>query len=133
MISEREWVSVRAMVESVIKSVMGTRMDYFVTGQVIDRDEKNKLVWLAEFGDQPVPVVAYNYNAFYYDESPRLTKYGTVGTNADYKTYKKKLLIEIEVPKVGETVLVAREWGTRRLPRCLGVLQGQNWIIVEAE
>ena len=32
------------------------------------------------------------------------------------------------MPKEGETVLIAFERGTRRLPRCLGVIQSQDYI-----
>jgi microcystin-dependent protein len=39
----------------------------------------------------------------------------------------KKPITTVVLPKKGDTVLVAREMGTRRLPRCLGVLQSIDY------
>jgi hypothetical protein len=36
---------------------------------------------------------------------------------------------KVDVPKVNDTVLVALEMGTRRLPRCLGVIQSQDYNV----
>jgi len=41
---------------------------------------------------------------------------------------EKKAKISISIPEVGDTVLVALERGTKRLPRCLGKLQSENYI-----
>jgi hypothetical protein len=133
MITQLEWRSIRSMVERVVADLMGSRRDYFVTGKVIDRDELKNLIWLEEFGDQPIPIVAFNYKVKIYDESPRDTVYGAVGAAADYKVKIKYRTTTVVVPDVGETVLVARELGIRRLPRCLGVIQGRDWIISEDE
>ena len=112
MISDSEWVSIRTMVESML----GKRGEYFTTGTVLKRDVPNKLVWLAEFGDQPVPLVGFDYKVKYYDTD----ELGVVNV--------KNALAEMQVPTIGEVVIVAREFGVNRLPRCLGVLKGQNWI-----
>lgn len=42
---------------------------------------------------------------------------------------EKKAKISVSVPMPGEIVLVALERGTNRLPRCLGKLQGKNFIM----
>lgn len=133
MLTDGDFRSIRQFVERIVRDMFGSRFDYFVTGTVIKRDELKKLVWLEEFGDQPIPVVAFNYEVKYYDESVKGTNYGTSGSAAQYKTYVKKAVAEILVPKVGETVLVARELGIGRLPRCLGVIQGKGWIVREDE
>jgi hypothetical protein len=121
------------MIERVTGEFAGRRDLYFVTGTVIKRDVPNKCVYLREFGDQAVPVVGFNYTVKYYDETPNGTTAVTAGNSQPYKTRVKTVTVDVEIPKVGQTVLVAREMGTRRLPRCLGVLQGKNWIEAEAE
>ena len=131
MISDGEWTSIRTLIERVIVQQIGTRNDYFVSGKVIKRDEKNKLVWLAEFGDQAIPLLYFDSQVFVYDESPRGTKVPALNSNSPYMTYKKKLKIETLVPQIGDIVLVAREFGINRAPRCLGVFQSKNWADTE--
>lgn len=124
MISEGEWESIVNLFNRLIKK----KGEYFVTGKVTKRDEKRKLIWLNEFGDQAIPIVCFDYEINYYDETPSDTNTTAVGAAAQFKTKKKKVISKVMVPKVGQTVVVAREFGTRRLPRCLGVIQGQGWI-----
>jgi hypothetical protein len=76
-------------------------------GKVVKRDVTKKLVWLKEYGDQAIPIVGLRHIVTYYDTTP---------TGVD----KKTALIEPEVPKVGELVVVLRQMGSRRLPKCLG-------------
>ena len=132
-ISEPEWTSIVTMIEKVVRRIVGTRGDYFITGKVIKVDNLNKCVYLKEFGDQPIPIVGFDYEVKYYDESPRGTNYGASGSAANFKTLKKTAKATVIMPKIGDSVLVARELGTRRLPRCIGVIQGKKWIIPEAE
>lgn len=115
--NEGDFKSVRALIDKVL----GQKGEYFVTGKVIKRDVPNKLVWLAEFGDQPIPLVGYDYQINYYD---------TTSTGA---VVPKKAIASPMLPKIGQTVVVARELGSRRLPRLLGVLQGINWISTEED
>jgi len=124
MISEPEWESIATLVNKLMRQ----KGEYFVTGKVIQRDEVKKLIWLKEFGDQAIPVVGFDYEVTYYDETPSGVNTTTVGTGADFKTRAKKAKVKVVVPKIGQSVLVAREFGTRRLPRCLGVIQGTGWI-----
>lgn len=119
-ILEAEWTSIRSMIERVVADIAGRRDSYFITGKVIKRDEGKRLVWLKEFGDQPIPIVSFDYTVKYYDDT-------TTGTKV--KTAKAK----VDVPKIGATVLVARELGSRRLPRCLGIIQGIDWLVAEVE
>jgi hypothetical protein len=120
-ISDPEWESISQMVEAIVKRVTGTRADFFTTGRVVKVDAANKCVYLAEFGDQPIPIVGFNYTMKYYDE-------GSSGT-----IKQKDASAVLVMPEVGQSVLVAREMGTRRLPRALGVIQGKNWIVAEEE
>jgi hypothetical protein len=120
-ISEPEWNSIRSLTEKVAAEISGTRMDYFITGTVIKNDPKKKLIWLREFADQPVPVVGFDYQVKYYN----ITQSG--------QTVVRKETISPSVPKVGQVVLVARELGVSRLPRCLGVIQGKGWISGEED
>lgn len=111
-ISEGEWASIYALVERAT----GNPAQFFTTGKVVRRDAAKKLVWLAEFGPQAIPVVGFDYEVRYYDTN----ELGVVNA--------KLAKITVIVPKVGETVLVARELGAQRLPRCLGKIQGTGWI-----
>jgi len=121
MISEPEWASIAAMIEKISSQVSGKRQDYFTTGPVIKVDVPNRCVYLAEFGDQAIPIVAYDYAHDYYV------------TDQSGNTVKKTAVSKVKMPKPGDTVVVAREYGTRGLPRALGVLQGTNWILSEDE
>lgn len=119
-ITDPEWASVSNLIEKIAARVSGKRQDYFITGTVIKVDAVNQLVYMAEFGDQAIPIVAFNYTVDFYDDN---------GTGISKKTVTAK----VAMPKIGDTILVARELGTRRLPRALGILQGQNWIVAEEE
>jgi len=121
LISETEWHSIGAYIEKIAGQVCGKRQDYFTTGQVIKVDIPNRCLYLAEFGDQPIPIVAWNYTMDYYyeDQSGNITK--RTGT------------ARVIPPKIGDTVVVIREFGTRRLPRALGMLLGTNWIVAEED
>lgn len=132
-ITEGEWASIRSMVEIVSAEVSGNRASYFTTGKVIKRDEKTMCVWIEDFGDQPIPVVSYEYEVKYYDETPKGTTAVAAGNSQPSKTRVNTVQVKCKLPKVGDTVFVAREMGTRRLPRCLGVILGKNWIVAESE
>jgi hypothetical protein len=121
MITDPEWLSIRNLISKVAAEISGKRQDYFVTGTVIKVDVTNKLVYLAEFGDQPIPIVAFDHTVNYYD------------TNSTGVVTKKTATTKVVMPNVGDTVLVARELGTRRLPRALGILQGTNWTVAEEQ
>lgn len=100
----------------MIEAATGGYTRYFITGKVIKRDAAKKLVWLAEFGPQAIPVVGFDYDVKYYDTDQR----GDVT--------RKQAKVNVVTPAIGATVLVARELGVSRMPRCLGVFQGKGWI-----
>lgn len=131
-ISEPEWTSIRTMIEAVASDISGTR-NFFTTGKVIKRDVENMLVWLEEFGDQPIPLVLFDYEVKYYDETPNGTTAVAAGTDQPFNVKTRKVTATVLVPKIGDTVLVARELGSRRIPRCLGVIRGKGWIVPETE
>lgn len=119
MITEPEWNSIAAMAEKVAIQVSGRRSEYFRTGTVVKRDEVNRLVWIEDFANDPLPLVAFDYEVKYYD------------TDANGNLIARKAKVTPVVPKVGQTVVIAYESGLSRLPRCIGVLLGQNWIETE--
>ena len=41
----------------------------------------------------------------------------------------KKNFTTIKMPKKGDLVLVAQHYGTSRLPKCLGIIQGKKFIV----
>jgi hypothetical protein len=118
-ISDGEWESIRRLV-SRLNSKRGEEI---VTGQVVKSDRVKNLVYLKEFGTQPIPMVAQDYDVSYYD-----TQYTLVGGVLKAVTVKKQCKVSLKIPVKGDTVVVLREWGTSRLPRCLGRLYGAGWM-----
>ncbi len=114
-VSEPEWASIGNLVRKIVRQ----RGEYFVTGKVIDRDIDRKVIFMAEFGDQPIPIIAFRQKIRYFD------------TQVGGSLKAKEVIAEAVVPEIGETVLVARELGTRRLPRCLGVVQSFEYVIAQ--
>lgn len=112
MISEAEWDSIRELINRMGSS----RAEEFITGKVTKSDAQNNNIYMKEFGQQPIPVVGQDFEVWYYD------------TQTNGKVIKKKAKITRLIPLKGEIVVVAREMGTHRLPRCLGKLMGKNWI-----
>jgi hypothetical protein len=119
LISEPEWNSIREVAAKVAADVAGRRGEFFKTGIVSKRDEKNRLVWLKGYGDSPIPVVAFEYDVKYYD------------TDRHGKIITRVAKVLPRVPAVGQSVLVVYELGVSRLPRCVGVILGKNWITSE--
>ena len=132
-ITEPEWQSISSLVERVVMRLVGSKGQYFISGTVIKNDEKKKLVWLKEFGNQAIPVVGHRYKMKYYDETPKGTNAAAAGTASPHKTLTKTVIADVVVPPRGATVLVVREMGSDRLPRCLGEIQGTDWLIEEEE
>jgi hypothetical protein len=54
-LSEDDFASIKTLVERTISD----RGEPFITGKVIKRDVPRQLVWLAECGDQPIPVIDF--------------------------------------------------------------------------
>jgi hypothetical protein len=133
MITEEEWASIRALVGSLAPKISGSRTDYIVTTKVIKRDELKKLIWVPEFGDQPIPLIFFDARVVYYDETPKGKLAPAEGAPNTYNTNKKTAPVEFLVPEIGETVVILRELGTQRLPRAIGVIQSTGWILSEED
>jgi hypothetical protein len=116
MISEREWASIGALITKITGKANKRQ---FITGKVVKNNTGNKTVWLKELGAQAIPVVGFDYDVKYYDTDST----GTV--NVRHMTATPK------TPKVGQIVVVALELGDQSIPRCIGVVQGKNWITSE--
>lgn len=116
-------------IQSLVSRLVAQQGEYFVQGKVVKNDPKRKLVWLKEFGDQPIPCVSFDYQVKYYVN----TSSGFVGGDqiTPRKTRPYTPDVEILVPKVGDIVLVARHLGSRRLPKCLGVIKSSNYVSAE--
>ena len=85
----------------------GTPPHEVTYGRVVKRDDKKKLVWLAEYGDQAIPLVGMRMQVEYFDTTPTGVK-------------TRKATIDPVVPALGELVVVLRQMGSRRLPKCIG-------------
>lgn len=115
----------RAIEDHVSKMLTGIG-EPFIQGKVVKNDPLRKLVWLKEFGDTPVPVIGFDYQVKYYIKEAD-------GTTTVKKTPSYSKDVEILIPKVGEIVLVAQHFGSRRLPKCLGVIKSKNFIQTEGD
>jgi hypothetical protein len=118
-LEEQDWNSIRVAVERICANISGRRVEWFKTGKVIKRDERNRLIWIKGMGDVAIPIIAFDYDIRYYD------------TDENGETRVRKARATLAVPKLGQTVVVAFELGSTRIPRCLGVLQGKNWVETE--
>lgn len=127
-LSQADWREIQAFVTQIVSQHGETIMQ----AKVVKRDTKNKLIWVKELGDQPIPLLAFDYRVTYYYNEP----YGnttTVGSAVNARMKKRKTKdytkeVEVLTPKVGETVLIALHYGARRLPKCIGVIKSKNYV-----
>jgi hypothetical protein len=112
-INDRDWASVYEVIERENRK----RGETLLVSKVIKRNTTDKLVWITELGDQPIPIIAFDYEVKYYDT----TSTGTV--------VEKMAKVTPVVPAVGDLILVAMERGANRLPRCLGKVYSKNYIV----
>jgi len=85
-------------------------------GQVIKIDASNRNVYVKEFGETAIPLVGFDIDIEFYDTTP---------TGVQKKTY----IAKARMPQVGDLVIIARQGGARRLPLCLGIVQGKNYMV----
>lgn len=85
------------------------------TGRVIKRDVAKAHIWLEEFGQTAIPLVAFDHSFDYFDTSD---------TGVERRTLQPSDA-KIVVPRVGELVVVLDMMGNRRFPMCLGVLKSK--------
>jgi hypothetical protein len=117
-ITEPEWASIRALVQRMVGH--GGK-DNFFSARVVKNDVAKKLVWVQELGNQPIPLVGFDYSVKFYD------------TNASGTVLPQTAVASPKVPDVGDTVFIVKEMGAQSLPRCLGTIQGRGWILPEDE
>lgn len=119
-------------IQSYVSKVVGQVGEPFVQGKVVKADPVKNLIWLAEFGDQPIPILAFDYEVKYFYQEPFGNTTG-VGTPVQKRLKSRKTKVsakEVKVlcPKKGDVVLVARHMGSRRLPKCLGVIKSKGYM-----
>jgi len=112
-LNDRDFQSIYEIVDKSFRNATGT----LLMSKVTKRDVTNKLVWVPELGDQPVPLVGFDYEVKYYDTD-----------NAGIIN-EKKAKVSPMVPEIGDLVFIALERGTQRLPRCIGKVYSQNYIL----
>lgn len=113
-------------IQKFVVSLLAQQGEYFTQGVVVKNDQVKKLVWLKEFGDQPIPLIAFDYQVKYYYRDG-------AGNMVPKKTPAHTKDVEILVPRVGDMVLVARHMGSRRLPKCLGVIKSTGYVRAGSE
>lgn len=119
-LSHSDWTEI----QNTIRRMASEVGEPFVQGKVIKVDPKNKTVFLAEFGDTPIPLVAHHYQITYNSRD-------SAGRTVRVKTNPYTTDVDVLVPRVGEIVLVAQHLGSRALPKCLGVIQSTNYVVGE--
>lgn len=102
-----------------------------VQGKVVKADPQNNLIWLKEFGGIPIPLFGFDYEVTYFDTQP-------VGNAADgfpvnTQLIKNKARVKIVCPKVGDIALVIKQHGSRKLPKCVGVLKSTGFSAGSSE
>lgn len=97
----------------------------FAQGVVIKADAKKNLVWVSEFGDQPIPIYTFDYDIKYYDTRPNGNV--TSGQPVPTQLLRQQAIVTPKCPQVGDIVLIARQYGSRSLPKCLGVLRSRDF------
>jgi hypothetical protein len=116
-LTQSDWREIQKEITRLVAQVG----EPFVQGKVVKNDSVKKLVWLKEFGDQPIPLISFDYQVKYYYQNP-------AGNMVPRTTKAHSKEAEILVPRIGETVLVARHMGSRRLPKCLGVVKSTGYV-----
>jgi hypothetical protein len=121
-LDSEDFASIANLVELEVGRLIGRRRDAFIVCAVKRRDQRKKLIWVKEFGDQPIPLVSFQHIIEYFDESPR-------GTVCSFMTYRKTgVTIGTFVPELDELVLIVRDMGYDGHPYCLGVIQSVDYI-----
>lgn len=115
-IDYREWSAIDDRVANLIGN---SNSPAFTQGEVIKADPDRNLIWLNETRDQPIPLFAFDFEVKYYDTQP------------DGSVEVKHAKVKPKCPEVGDTVLVVKQYGSRRLPKCLGILRSVEFTAVD--
>lgn len=128
--SHGQWQAIQEMVGNMLQA----QGEYFTQDIVVKSDPVRKLIWTKDFGDQPIPLFAFDYQVKYYGSVTSTVSgaspgpYTIVNSLIPRKTKAYSKEVEILTPRKGDVVLIARHLGARRLPKCLGVLRSKNFI-----
>ena len=114
MLATRLSQQVWAQVSELIARSSGN--EEITRGTVIKVDAVNRNVFVKEFGETAIPLVGFDIQVDFYDTT-------TTGVE------KKTSIARAAMPKVGDLVVIARQGGARRLPLCLGIVQGKNYMV----
>jgi len=120
-ISNKEWDTIYESIERM------QRGSEFVQGKVIKRDPVKNLIWIDNMGDIAIPIFAFDYIVKYYDKyiNPDYI-FGSAGA-PKYVTEAKEAIVSVICPQLGDTVLVVKHYGSRILPKCIGVLKSSGY------
>jgi len=121
-LNNSDWAAIQDLVNRMITRVG----EPFLQGKVIKTDPIRKVVFLKEFGSVPIPIVSFDYQVKYSFKE-------TSGATTIKKTKAYSEEVEILTPRVGDTVLIARHYGSSRLPKCLGVIKSKRYIEANEE
>lgn len=99
-----EWHEIEQLIAKMVADVG----EPIVRDVVVKSNEIRKLVWTREFGDTPIPCVGFDYKVKYYT------------TSATGVMTKKIADAELQIPVVGDIVVILKQLGSDRLPLCLG-------------
>lgn len=130
--TQDEWREIQNLVNRIVTD----KGEPFVQGKVVKSNQQKKLVWLKEFGDTPIPVIGFDYQVKYNVPSHSLSGDTISGYSLSSRTQIKKTQahspdVEILVPRPGDIVLIAQHLGSRRLPKCIGVVKGRDFTVAE--
>lgn len=110
-LSRTDWSNIDRRINEIVRL---STAPVFTQGTVIKADPDRNLIWLRELGDQPVPLFTFDYKVTYYDTQAL----GLIRRDA---------IVKPKCPQVGDVVLVAKQYGSRSLPKCLGVLRSRGF------
>ncbi len=116
-LDQRDWRRIQNLIDELARA----QPDYFSQDKVISVDEHRHVVFVKSFGDQPIPLFAFEYDV------------NTLDTLKNGKTKMRHTVAKPRMPKKGDTVLIARHMGSRRLPKCIGILQSTHFVEVGSD
>lgn len=98
----------------------------FYFSEVVKSDPANNLIFVKDFGDVPIPLVAFARSFAYYDTVPTGVSGLSVTTRVDRREdmahTNKNFLANVVCPSKGDVVVVVDPFGAKRFPFCVGVL-----------
>jgi hypothetical protein len=122
MLTNSDWRAIEEFVNRMTSKIG----EPFVQAIVLKTDAARRVIFVKEFGDTPIPIIGLDYQVKYSYKEPS-------GATTIKKTKAHSEEVEILVPRVGETVLIAQHFGSKRLPKCLGVIKSKRFIETDGD